>query len=40
MNKMSELQAGFSAMTEGKKEDYQIISDHFQDYSKQLPDRV
>jgi predicted HD phosphohydrolase len=40
MNKMSELQAGFSAMTEGKKEDYQIISDHFRDYSKQLPDRV
>jgi len=40
MNEMSELQAGFSTMTEGTAEDYQIIADHFKSYSKTLPDRV
>ncbi|PHQ70575.1 MAG: phosphohydrolase [Sneathiella sp.] len=37
---MSELQAGFSAMTDGTAEDYKIISDNFKSYSKRLPDRV
>jgi predicted HD phosphohydrolase len=40
MNEMSDPRAGFTNMTEGKVEDYQIIVDHFKTYSKQLPDRI
>lgn len=40
MNDMSDPRAGFTNMTEGKSEDYQIIVDHFKTYSKQLPGRI
>ncbi len=40
MNDMTDTLASFSAMTEGKASDYQIISENFKTYSKKLPDRV
>ncbi len=40
MNDMTDTLASFSAMTEGRASDYQIISENFKVYSKKLPDRV
>ncbi|TNE39635.1 MAG: HD domain-containing protein [Alphaproteobacteria bacterium] len=40
MNEVTDLRAGFSAMTEANAGDYEIISASFKSYSKGLADRV
>ena len=40
MNKMDTGRAQFTAMDNGTADDWQIISDNFRTYSKELPERV
>ncbi|GAB3092021.1 HD domain-containing protein [Aestuariicella hydrocarbonica] len=37
---MTEKQAKFTAMTEGTAEDWQIIAEHLEGFSRQLPQRI
>jgi len=40
MSQPTESRAQFTAMTEGTAEDWKIISDHYREFSKDLPNRV